>query len=102
MKKLPVEVGVPKLMATWAMLAEATKKDEAVGDCALIAFYYLLRIGQYMIKGSCDNTRQTKQFKWEDITFFRKNVVCQIRQLLRQAPYEEIFTAHSATMKLDN
>ncbi len=45
-KMLPVEVDVPEYMASLGALPGATPLDTAMGDLALIAFYYLLRIGQ--------------------------------------------------------
>ena len=38
----------------------------------MIAFYYLLRVGEYIVKGLRNNTKQTVQFKYKDITFFKK------------------------------
>jgi hypothetical protein len=39
----------------------------------MIAFFYLLQVGEYTVKGSRNNTKQTVQFKYEDVTFFKKN-----------------------------
>lgn len=46
-KKLPVESDVPEHLAKAALDPAATEKAKAVGDWSLIAFYYLLRIGEY-------------------------------------------------------
>jgi hypothetical protein len=51
LKKLPVEADIPEYLVTLGLQAHATAMDKAVGDLALIAFYYLLRIGEYTIKG---------------------------------------------------
>jgi hypothetical protein len=32
----------------------------------MIAFYYLLRVGEYTVKGSRNNTKQTVQFKYKE------------------------------------
>lgn len=45
----------------------ASEMDRAIGDLALIAFYYLLY--EYTIKGKWEETKQTIQLKMEDITF---------------------------------
>jgi hypothetical protein len=50
-KQLPVEANVPELLAKKGRNGNATELEQAVGDLALIAFYYLLRIGEYTIKG---------------------------------------------------
>lgn len=97
-KKLPVEVDVPELLVWLAMMEGASGVIKATGDWVLIAFYYLLRIGEYIVQNTHNNTKQTVQFKMEDITFFRKNAMGQLRQLKRQASEGEIMTADSATL----
>ena len=101
-KKLPVEADVPELLAVTGQLSGASELQKAVGDCALIAFYYLCRVGEYTVKRSRNSSKQTKQFEVKDCTFFKKNALGQLRQLSRTAPDEEIMAAHSATLKLDN
>ena len=101
-KKLPVEADVPEFLATVGTVAGATELAKAVGDCALIAFYYLCRVGEYTVKKTRNSTKQTKQFKIQDCTFFRKNELGQLRQLSRTASDDDIMSAHSATLKLDN
>jgi hypothetical protein len=49
-----------------------TEKEKAAANLTLIAFYYLLRVGEYTVKGSRNSTKQTVQFKYEDITFSAK------------------------------
>ena len=101
-KMLPVEADVPEFLVGVGLQNMATELDRAVGDLALIAFYYLLRVGEYTVKGSRNETKQTVQFKMEDITFFKKNSAGQLRCLPRTAPAHLIMTADGATMKLDN
>jgi hypothetical protein len=50
-----------------------TPHAKAIGDLAFIAFYYLLRVGEYTVKGKCNNTKQIVQFKFKDVSFFRQN-----------------------------
>ena len=47
MKKLPVEADLPERLVAVGLMSGATEKEKAVGDSALIAYYYLLRIGEY-------------------------------------------------------
>ena len=101
-KKLPVEVDVPELLVWMALLKGASELHRVVGDWALIAFYFLLRIGEYSVKGKRNASKQTVQFKMEDVTFFRRNERGQLRQLPRGATDEKIMSAESATLKLDN
>jgi len=39
----------------------------------------LLRIGEYTVKGTRNESKQTQQFKMEDVTFFRRNEMGQLR-----------------------
>jgi hypothetical protein len=68
----------------------------------MIAFYYLLQIGEYTVKGKKNNTKQTVQFKLEDIKFFKKNKAGTLVCLPNNAPTSLVLTADSATLKLDN
>jgi hypothetical protein len=101
-KQLPVEADVPELLTDRGRTSTATSLDQAIGDLSLMALYYLLRIGKYTVKGSRNNTKQTVQFKYKDVTFFKKNRVGQLRCLSRNAPDHLIATADGATLKLDN
>ncbi len=101
-KQLPVEADVPKLLATRGRDGNASELERAIGDLSLIAFYYLLRIGKYTIKGKRKETKQTVQFKYKDVTFFKKNSAGNLRCLPRTAPAHLIATADGATMKLEN
>ena len=61
-KMLPVESDVPEWMVDLGQEGLATELDQAVGDLVMVAFYYLLRIGEYTIKGSRNETKQMVQF----------------------------------------
>jgi len=93
MKKLPVEVDIPELLGDLGKIIDATDFVMAMGDCVLIAFYFLSRVGEYTVKCNRNESKQTKQFKLEDCTFFILNVLGQLRQLDGWV---------SATLKLDN
>ncbi|KAL7464913.1 hypothetical protein ACHAXS_005252 [Conticribra weissflogii] len=80
----------------------ATQQQYATGCLSMVAFYYLLRIGEYTMKAARNLTKQTVPFKLEDATFFKKNAQGQLKQLPRSAPVEEILSADGATLKLDN
>ena len=72
-KQLPVEADVPEYLATEATRSSGSELDKTIGDLVLVAFYYLLRIGEYTMKGTRNSSKQTVQFKLEDVTFFKKN-----------------------------
>jgi hypothetical protein len=64
-KQLPVEADVPEFLVQLGLSPEAPELDRAIGDLTMIAFYYLLRIGEYTTKGTHNNSKQTEEFKWE-------------------------------------
>jgi hypothetical protein len=83
-------------------MAGASARETATGDLTLIAFYFLLRVGEYTIKQSRNDSKQTVQFKMEDITFFLRNDTGKLVRLGRHAPREHILAAAGANLKLDN
>ena len=99
-KKLPVESDVPEFMATMGLRKEATELERRVGDLALVAFYYLLRVGEYAVTGTKSADKQTTQFTVKDVAFFRKNAMGQLRQLGKKATNEQLLTAAGATLRL--
>ena len=94
-QKLPVESDVSHLLATLGKMPTANLLDQTIGDLALIAFYYLLRVGKYTIKATRNHTKQTVQFRMQDVTFFKHDSSGTLRQLRRQATDATILTAHS-------
>ena len=62
-KQLPLEADVSKLLAVRGRAASVSTLDQAIGDLTLIAFYYLLRIGEYTVKRKRNEAKQTVQFK---------------------------------------
>jgi hypothetical protein len=105
-KKLPVEVDVPELLIRMGYGKSGSIQLQAVEDLSLIAFYYLLRIGEYTVKyqqeGAKRAKKQTVQFKLEDVTFFKTDNNGILQCLPCNAPYSLIMTVESATLKLDN
>jgi hypothetical protein len=105
-KKLPVKANVPELLIEMGYGKSGSTYAQAVGNLSLIAFYYLLQLGEYTVKQQCDRTKhakkQTIQFKLEDVTFFKSDKNGTLRCLLCNAPYSFIITAESTTLKLDN
>jgi hypothetical protein len=102
LKKLPVEADIPEYLVQLGLHPAASPHEQVVGDLALIAFYYLLRIGEYTVKGTRNETKQTQQFKLADVTLFKRDQTGSLHQLPRQASSKLIMTADSATLKLDN
>ncbi len=101
-KQLPVEANIPEFLVQLGLSPEACKLDCTLGNLTMIAFYYLLRIGEYTTKGNCNNSKQTEEFKMGDITFFAKDKQGNLRCHPRNAPLDLIAAADGATMKLGN
>ncbi len=102
MKKLPVEANVPEFLVDNSYAPMGSDLNRAVGDLSLIAYYYLLRVREYTTKRKCENTKQTVQFKMEDVQFFGCDKSSCLRCLPQDASDQLIAMASGATLKLDN
>ena len=56
-------IDVPSFLADLGMAKDATKMVKAISDCAVIAFYYLLQVGEYTVKRQINEAKKTVQFK---------------------------------------
>ena len=63
--KLAIPVSVPNYLYLKGI--KGTQRDKTVGDLALIAFYFLLRVGKYTYHKPSDTCR-TNQSHIQDIT----------------------------------
>ncbi len=102
LKKLPVGIDIPEYISLCSLRPTATEHERAAADLILIAFYYLLRVGEYTVKAKRNASKQTVQFRLKDVTFFAHDTSGSLRQLSRQASADAIMSAHSATLKLEN
>ncbi len=103
MRKKPlVQSNVPKLLVETAYQQGTTERQWAIADLTMITFYYLLWVGEYTVKGLRNNTKKTIQFKYEDVSFFKKNNHGQLRCLPWDAPVNLIAAADGAALKLDS
>ena len=99
---MAVPVAVPE--EAWR-LAYATedKLQAAAGDLTIIAFYFLLRSGEYTKprrirrNGKWVRATRTKQFQVGDIGFWKNGHI-----LPRHSPLSTLITADAATMKISN
>ena len=92
---------MPEQMVKKAKRLGTSQKDIRIGFLAVIAFFYLLRIGEYAVTGSKKKDKQTTQFRVKDVAFFVKRNG-KLRQLSIDATDEEIRSAVSATLRLGN
>jgi len=81
-KQLAVPIDVPNHVFL-ATRNGTNAKEKAIGELTLIAFYFLLRVGEYTYHGT--GKRRTQQFRLGDIKFFTKNTMVSIEHLQQQA-----------------
>jgi hypothetical protein len=94
--QLAVPVDVAHFLAHQALGAHGDPLSQAVGHLANIAFYYLLRVGEYTFSGHSQR-RRTHQFQVS-------NIILRVGQLVipNTAPLAQLLTATSATLVIDN
>ena len=104
-KKLPVEIDVVELCCEWGILGCATAKDRRTGDLILIAFYFLLRVGEYTCSrrnSQPERTKRTVNFQLCDVVFFKKDGGGHLQALSARCDPELRLTADGATLQLTN
>ena len=112
-KKLPIEVDVAEYLVDGAADEVATARERRVADLTLVAFYYLLRVGEYTSRYRNSKERPTKStsrrkrrkkktvnFRVSDVTFFKKDGGGRLRQLPPNASAADILSADGATLLL--
>lgn len=101
-KKLPVEADVVELLCSFGQMKNASLRDAVAGDWALIAFYYLLRIGEYTEKSLREQSKQTVSFRRKDVTFFEFDGKGRLTQMPRDAEDDRILNCAGCTLRLSN
>ena len=111
-KKLPIEVDVAEYLVDDAAGNNASALDKRVADLTLVAFYYLLRVGEYTSryrnskeakpgsKSAKKRRKKTVNFRVSDVTFFKKDAAGRLRQLPPEARAADIMSADGATLLL--
>jgi hypothetical protein len=100
--QLAVPITVPNMCFRAGMLSRA-QSSKAAGQLALIAFYYLLRVGEYtnpryvLRNGQKERSTRTKQFSVGNVGFFKDGKV-----LARTSPLDTLLTSDAATLKISN
>lgn len=94
--ELAIPVAAVEKVGEWGQATGATEKEKAVGDLAIIAFYYLLRVGEYTFKRRRGRSR-TIQFRFCDIAFKKGNEF-----IPRNAPIDLLMQTTAATLRLSN
>ncbi|KAL9178895.1 hypothetical protein ACHAXT_011868 [Thalassiosira profunda] len=101
-KKLACHPDLPAFACAWGLRKDATPQQQAVGDLVMVAFYYLLRVGEYTTKKRRKTRTRTRQFRIKDVTFFRKNDLGLLVAIPRTASDEAIMSADAATLRISN
>ena len=100
------QLAVPVTVAKHAFRTSLLTKYPSVrhtGSLILVAFYYLLRVGEYTrpslttVKGTRVRATRTVQFTVGNVGFFRDG-----RIIPRSAPIKELLRADLATLKISN
>ena len=101
-KKLPVDVDVPEFLVDLGCSEHASPKDCQVGLLALVAFYFLLRVGEYTskLRNGQHETKKTVNFRVCDVTFFKRDENGRLRLLQSDAMPEQRLSADGATLRL--
>ena len=94
MPQIAVPVVVLQHMALVGMATDATSKEQVVRYLGLIAFFYLLCVGEYTHKIKCPSTC-TIQFRFRDFAFKKGNTI-----LLCDASEAEPMEATGTTLRM--
>jgi len=76
-------------------------KDRALADLVVIAFFFLLRVGEYTPPTGNRRTRTT-QIRRKDLQFWKKQPDGGLARLSPLATLEDLLLADSVTITLDN
>ena len=101
-KKLACHPDLPLFAVTNAYKGNSSAVRQATGDLVCIAFYYLLRIGEYTTKTKRKKKTRTRQFRVKDVTFFKYDRAGKLQPLPNNATDEEIMSADAVTLRISN
>ena len=101
-KKLPVEADIPDCILLWGRMRGASQREKCVGFLCVMAFYYLLRIGEYTMKARRMETQQTVPFLMEDVALFDENDRGKMRRIPHNASARRILMCKGAALRIQN
>jgi hypothetical protein len=81
--------------------ASASPMEQAIADLVTIAFFFLLRVGEYTCPSRTKVTR-TRQFRLKDVTFWARNAAGQRSRIPFDAPLAAFMAAEAVTLILSN
>ena len=80
--------------------ASQSPKDQALADLVVLAFFFLLRVGEYTPSGN--RKTRTTQIRRKDLQFWRKRPSGIMDRLSPLSTLADLLTADSVTVTLDN
>ena len=99
--KLAVHPEFPDWLCKWGHRKGSLPQQQAVGDLEMIAFYYLLRVGEYTAPKRRVRQPRTQQFLVNDITFFKLSKNCGfLYPLPLNASRQELLAAATAKLSI--
>ena len=102
-QKLACHPNLPDYACGHGLREGATPQQQATGDLVIIAFYYLLRVGEYTTKTRRKRKKKrTVQFRVKDVTFFLRDESGMLKSLPANASEEDIMRADAATLRISN
>ena len=101
-RKLAVHPDLPKFVVEYRNKPKVGECGKATGELVLIAFYYLLRIGEYTTKTRSKKKTRTRQFQENGGTLFILNTEGGLRALPRNGSPEEVMSADADTLQISN
>ena len=101
-KKLACHPDLPYFACMFANREHTAEAQQAVGDLIVIAFYFLLRVGEYTSTPRRKKKARTRQFREMDESFFVKTNTGMLRLLPRTATAAEIMAVDAAIPRISN
>jgi hypothetical protein len=80
--------------------ASLDPKDQALADLVVLAFFFLLRVGEYTPSGT--RVTRTTQIRRKDLQFWRKHPTCLMDRIPPLATLADLLAADLVTITLDN
>ena len=101
-KKLACHPNLPRYARNHAYRRGSSVAEKAVGDLVVIAYYCLLRVGEYATSTRRKLKTRTRQFRLKDVTFYKRNKDGTMRALPPNAPTRDAMMVDAATLRISN
>ena len=101
--QLAVPIAVVKKVFALTHQPNSTAHAQTIGDLITIAFFFLLRVGEYTkprrtrVNGVWKSATRTKQFTVENVGFFKND-----KNVSRKATLKDLLSCDSVTLRISN